>query len=68
MSEKISYVFYDENKRILISRILGKSIDRRNINIEEKIGVAHVPLESATPYVMNRVKLAQQLSEILITK
>ena len=68
MSEKISYVFYDENKRILISRILGKSIDRRNINIEEKIGVAHIPLDGATPYILNRVKLAQQLSEILITK
>ena len=43
MSEKISYVFYDKNKRILISRIIGKSIDRRDIKIEEKIGVAHKP-------------------------
>lgn len=68
MSEKISYVFYDENKRILISRIIGKSIDRRDIKIEEKIGVAHIPLDGATPYILNRVKLAQQLSEILITK
>lgn len=68
MSEKIRYVFYDENKKVLISRIIGKTINRRDINIEENIGIAHIPLENTTPDVLNRVKLAQQLSEILITK
>ena len=53
---------------MLISRIIGKTINRRDINIEENIGIAHIPLENTTPDVLNRVKLAQQLSEILITK
>ena len=68
MNEKIRYVFYHDNKKVLISRILGKEIDRSNINIEENIGVAHIPLENATVAILNRVKQAQQLSEILITK
>ena len=68
MSEKIGFVYYDDNKKVLISRVLGKNVDRKSISVEEKIGVAHVALEDETPYIKNRVKLAQQLSEMLIAK
>ena len=49
MSESIGFVYYSENKRVLISRVLGKTIERDKINIEDKIGVAHIKMERATP-------------------
>ena len=66
MSERIGFIYDSNNKRVLISRVLGKEIDRNKISIEEKIGVAHVPLQDATPYIKSRVRLAQQFSRLLI--
>lgn len=66
MAERIGFVYDSDNKRILISRVLGRDIDRNLINIEEKIGVAHIPLGEATPIMKNRVRLAQQFSRLLI--
>ena len=66
MSERIDFVYNSDNKRILISRVLGRNIDRNLIHIEEKIGVAHIPLGNATTFMKNRVRLAQQFSRLLI--
>lgn len=66
MSERIGFVYNSDNKKILISRVLGKDIDRNSIKIEEKIGIAHIPLDNATPFMKNRVRLAQQFSQLLI--
>lgn len=66
MSERIHFVYETENRKVLISRILGKDIERDQIRIEEKIGVAHVPLDNATPNMINRVRLAQQFSKVQI--
>lgn len=67
MSENIGFVFDTDDKRVLISRIIGKSIDRYLIRIEEKIGVAHIPIKGATPNVKNKVCIAQQFSRLVIT-
>lgn len=66
MSERIGFIYYSDSKKVLISRVIGRDIDRNRISIEEKIGVAHVPLEDATPYIRSRVRLAQQFSRLLI--
>ena len=66
MSERIGLIYYSDNKKILISRIIGRDIDRSRISIEEKIGVAHVPLQDTSPVIKNRVRLAQQFSRLLI--
>lgn len=66
MAEQIRFAFESNNKRILISRILGKSIERSRISIEEKIGVAHITIGTPTPTIVNRIRLAQQLSELHI--
>lgn len=68
IGEKIHFVIYNENKRTLIAKILKDLVPYENISIENKIGVAHISVESITPELTNRVKLAQQLSELLITK
>ena len=67
MEERINFVFDSDNKRVLISRILGRDIDRNRINIEETIGVAHIPLKKASSDMRTRVRLAQQFSRLLIT-
>ena len=64
INEKIIYTFFSENKKILISRVLGSSVNRSNINIEEKIGVAHIKLKNSNS--SNKINMAQQLTKILI--
>lgn len=66
MSERIGFIYDSDNKKVLISRVIGRDVDRNKISIEEKIGVAHVPLQNATPYIKSRVRLAQQFSRVLI--
>lgn len=66
MAEKIGFIYDSDSKKVLISRVIGKDIDRNKISIEEKIGVAHVPLQDATPYIKSRIRLAQQFSRLLI--
>lgn len=68
MAERIHFVYETNNTKVLISRILGKEIDRNQINIEEKIRVAHIPREYVTPNIINRVRLAQQFSRVQILK
>ena len=68
MAERIGFIYDSENKKVLISRVLGRNIDRNRINIEEKIGVAHIPVSDASPNMKNRVRLAQQFSRLLIMK
>ena len=66
MGERIGYIYNSDSKIVLISRVIGRSIDRCKIKIEEKIGVAYVPIRNATPYIKSRVRLAQQFSRLLI--
>lgn len=67
MSENIAFVYGTDNKRTLISRVLGKTVDRNKISIEEKIGVAHIPMDCLSPYILTRIRLAQQFARIVIT-
>ena len=66
MAERIGFIYDSDSKKVLISRVIGRDIDRNKISIEEKIGVAHVPLQDVTPYIKSRVRLAQQFSRLLI--
>ena len=66
MEEQIRTVTDSEIKNVLISRILGHEIDIQNIDIEEEIGIAYVPIENETSDIKNRFLLAQQFSELFI--
>ena len=68
MSERINFTYDSTSKKTLISRVLGKSIDRSQISIERKINVAHVPMEELTPTMWNRIQLAEQLSGLSIMR
>lgn len=66
MTEKIDRIYDTDNKQVLISRILGRDIDENCIHIEEKRGVAYIPLGDTEPDMKNRILLAQQFSRLLI--
>ncbi len=66
--ESIGFVYDAPYKRTLISWVIGKEVNRNNIRVEDKIGVAHIPLDDLSSRTMNRVRMAQQLSRIAITK
>lgn len=68
MSEHIAFVYYSEDKQVFVSRIMGKSIEQRQIRVEDKIGVAHVPIPDDNPNMTNRARLAQQLTQLVITQ
>lgn len=65
MDERIWFAEESNNKKVFISKALR--IDKNKINIEEKIGVAHIHLGSVTPNMEIKERLAQQLAELLIT-
>ena len=67
ISEKIRFIYHTDSKRVLISRVIGRSVDRKDIRIEEKIGVAHISMKNISPDVKNRIRMAQQFARILIT-
>lgn len=66
MSEQIIFNYGSPSNKVLISRVLGKDVDRRKIHIEKKINVAHVPLKEKTPEMERKICLAQQLSGLSI--
>lgn len=65
--EDISYVYPSPYKRVLISDIIGEKIDRKNISMEERIGIAHILTNDEDQVTIDRIRLAQQLTQIAIT-
>ena len=39
MAERIGFIYDSDSKKVLISRVIGRDIDRNKISIEEKISV-----------------------------
>ncbi|MBP7331617.1 MAG: 50S ribosome-binding GTPase [Firmicutes bacterium] len=68
LKEQVWFVFYNDNPKILLSRAIGRGCAKDNISIEYKLKIAHVPLNKLNALTVNRVRLAQQLTELLITK
>ena len=66
MSELIGSVYFDNDKREFLLKILGENIDRSEISVEEEKGIAHIPLADASADLINKAKMAQQLSQLVI--
>ena len=66
MTENIRFVYNSEDKRELISRVIGGELDRNQINIEEKIGIAYISMGDEKNNINNSLRLAQQLSSLQI--
>ena len=72
LKENIWFIFKNENIKSILSQAIGREYDQNTItiqNIKEIPRIAHIPaLESADPDTMVRVRLAQQLTGLLIMK
>ena len=68
LKEQVWFVFHNENLKVLLTRAIGHGCVRNSISIEHKLKIAHVPLSELDALTINRVRLAQQLTELLITK
>jgi len=68
LKEQAWFVFHNDNPKVLLIRAIGHGCAKDNISIEHKLKIAHVPLSELDALTINRVRLAQQLTELLITK
>lgn len=66
MGERISFVFEDKNKRVMLSRMMGKEFDKSRISVEQKIDVAHINGGSLSQTDYNKLRLAQQFIKLAI--
>ena len=52
----------------IICKIVGQSINPAKVYVDEKAGTARVPLEGSGPAIVNRARLAEQLTRLVITR
>jgi hypothetical protein len=62
LGEKILFAVDTKNAVSLIGQAVGPECDRKNINIEKKIRVAHLNHEHIGPQTRSRIRLARQLT------
>jgi hypothetical protein len=68
LGEKIWFVVDTKNPFSILSQAIGRDCDRKKVSIEEKIRVAHVPLDRLGPEAKARVLLAQQLTGLHVMR
>lgn len=68
LDEQIWFVIDNGNPKSMLSQAIGRGCDRNKISIEEKLKIAHVPLDELDQLTLTRVQLAQQLTGLHITK
>lgn len=68
LGEKIWFVVDTKNRFSILAQAIGQDCDRNKISIEEKIRVAHVPLNDLGAVAKARVRLAQQLTGLHVMK
>lgn len=62
LGEQIWFVIDTKNTFSILSQAIGRNCEKNKISIEEKIRVAHVPLDDLDAVTKARVRLAQQLT------
>lgn len=72
LKEQIWFVFQKANLKSMLGQAIGKGCERSEIRIQDINGeprIAHIPvLETADAYTRNRIRMAQQLTGLLIMK
>ena len=72
LKEQIWFVFQKDNLQSMLGQAIGKGLERNEIRIHEINGeprIAHIPiLETVDAYTRNRIRMAQQLTGLLIMK
>ena len=72
LKEQIWFVFQKDNLKSMLGQAIGKGCERSEIRIQDINGeprIAHIPaLETVDAYTRNRIRMAQQLTGLLIMK
>ena len=72
LKEQILFVFQKDNLKSMLGQAIGKGCERSEIRIQDINGeprIAHIPaLETVDAYTRNRIRMAQQLTGLLIMK
>lgn len=68
LGEQIWFVIDTKSRFSILAQAIGRDCDRNKIGIEEKIRVAHVPLDDLGPVGKARVRLAQQLTGLHVMR
>lgn len=68
LGEKVWFVINTHNQDSILAQAIGRGCDRRKIDIEEKIRVAHIPIDNLDPVSISRSRLAQQLTELHVMR
>ncbi len=72
LKEQIWFVFQKDNLKSMLGQAIGYRCNRNEIRIQEINGearIAHIPmLETVDAYTWNRIRMAQQLTGLLIMK
>ena len=72
LKEKIWFVFKKENIKAMLSQAIGRGCDRDTIRIQyidNSPRIAHIPsLDNVDVSTKNRIRMAQQITELLIMK
>ena len=70
MSEHVECVCCkaDDGGKQIICKIVGQSINPAKVYVDEKAGTACVPIDRSKPAIVNRARLAEQLTRLVITR
>ena len=72
LKERIWFVFQKDNLKSVLCQAIGRGVERESIKIQkikEKPRIAHIPaLETVDPDTKVRIRMAQQLTGLLIMK
>ncbi len=68
LGEQIWFAINTKNQFSILSQAIGRNCEKKKISIEEKICVAHVPLDDLDATTRSRVRLAQQLTGLHIMR
>lgn len=72
LKEKVWFVFNTNNLESMLLQAIGKARDRKSVRIEyinDEPRIAHITnINELDPQSLNRIRLAQQLTELLIMK
>lgn len=68
LGEQIWFVVDTKSRFSILAQAIGRDCDRNKISIEEKIRVAHVPLDDLGPVAKARIRLAQQLTGLHVMR
>ena len=68
LGEQIWFVINTQSQFSILTQAIGRGCDRNRVSFEDKIRVAHVPLDELDAVTMARVRLAQQLTGLHVMR